>query len=74
MDMKKKLYIILYDIGRGKNATRLRVSRELGGMDAKMFQHSVWEHEDVNKLMEIVSIIRANGGKAVIMEKKIVYE
>ena len=66
-------FLLLYDLGRSKNAARLKVNRELSKINASMFQHSVWEHTDIDKLRRIADFIRKNGGKAIILEKKIVY-
>jgi hypothetical protein len=41
---------------------------------AKMLQRSVWLHESAQKLVEIASFIKSRGGKAIVLEKNVVYE
>jgi hypothetical protein len=67
-------YLLLYDLEKSKSAARLKVNRELNKMNATMFQHSIWKHDDLEKLKQIAEFIKQNGGKAIILEEKIVYQ
>ncbi|MEA1905058.1 MAG: hypothetical protein U9M97_04170 [Candidatus Hadarchaeota archaeon] len=65
-------YLILFDIKELDNATRLRVNRKLRKLSALMLQQSVWESNNVDELRELVESIRLSGGKALILEKRVV--
>ena len=66
-------FLLLYDLAKSKAYTRVKINRELNKIDAKMFQHSIWEHSNLNSLKRIADLVRENGGKAIILKKKIVY-
>lgn len=65
-------YLIVYDIRRLDNALRLRVSRRLRGLGASRLQHSVWELDRLADLLGLAALIRSAGGKAMILEKRVV--
>jgi 2,4-dienoyl-CoA reductase-like NADH-dependent reductase (Old Yellow Enzyme family) len=67
-------FLLLYDLERSKTAARLKINRELSKMNATMFQHSIWKHDDIDKLKVIADFIKQNGGKVIILEEKIVYQ
>ncbi|MCM8808017.1 MAG: CRISPR-associated endonuclease Cas2 [Candidatus Omnitrophica bacterium] len=63
-------YIIIFDIKKEKASLRVKVNRLLNKMKAKMVQDSVWESDNLSGLKSIYQIIRSNGGKAIIFDKK----
>ncbi len=67
-------FLLMYDLEKSKSAARLKINRELSKMNATMFQHSVWRHDDLDKLKQIAEFIKQNGGKVIILEEKIVYQ
>lgn len=67
-------YLIIYDIKELDNATRLRVSRRLRKLRALKLQQSVWELGRLADLQDMVGLIKLAGGKAFVLEKRIVFE
>jgi len=65
-------YVLLYDIPRELKSFQVEVNRALKAAKAQMFQRSVWQCDDLKSLRAIARRIKEEGGKAVIMEKKIV--
>ena len=67
-------YVIVYDIKELDNATRLKVSRRLRKLRALKLQQSVWELDRLVDLRELAGSIKSAGGKAFVVEKRVVYE
>jgi CRISPR-associated endonuclease Cas2 len=67
-------YLIVYDIKRLDNATRLRVNRRLRKLGALKIQHSVWEFTDFFELKNLAEFIVSTGGKGIVLRKEIVVE
>ncbi|MDI6643236.1 MAG: hypothetical protein QMD95_04205 [Candidatus Hodarchaeaceae archaeon] len=67
-------YLIVYDIRRLDNATRLRTNRRLRKLGALRLQHSVWESNKFVHLQALVISIKSAGGKALILKKQVIYE
>jgi CRISPR-associated endonuclease Cas2 len=67
-------YLIVYDIKRLDNAMRLRVNRHLRKLGALRLQHSVWELNKFDHLLELAVSIKSVGGKAIIVKKHVLYE
>ncbi|MDI6806313.1 MAG: hypothetical protein QMD14_00665 [Candidatus Aenigmarchaeota archaeon] len=65
-------YIILFDIPRNMGYLQVKINRLLHSINAQLIQHSVWESEDLNVLKQVSNLIKEGGGKAIILEKKIV--
>jgi len=66
-------YLLIYDIRRPDNATRLRVNRRLRGLGALKLQHSVWELNGLAHLQALAGSIKSMGGKAFVVKKQVVY-
>jgi CRISPR-associated endonuclease Cas2 len=66
-------YIIIYDMPREKKVLHVQVNRKLHAIRAERLQHSIWESEVLENLKEIAAFIRAAGGEASVLEKKIVF-
>jgi CRISPR-associated endonuclease Cas2 len=65
-------YLIVYDIKKLDHATWLKVNRRLRKLGASRMQHSLWELDDLPELNNLVRLIKSTGGKALVLEKKIV--
>jgi hypothetical protein len=68
------MYLIIFQLGSGSSALKLKINRMLNKVNAKMIQKSVWTHESAQKLIEIASFIRARGEKAMVLEANVIYE
>jgi len=66
-------YMLVYDIPKELASLRVRVNRSLHAMNAKLVQHSVWKSKNLKGLMEVAKLIKANGGKAYILEEKFAF-
>jgi CRISPR-associated endonuclease Cas2 len=67
-------FILVFDIPRELTTERKQVNLALRRMDARMLQFSVWQHESLNKLLEIASRIKLIGGSATILEEKFIFQ
>ncbi|MEW6222594.1 MAG: hypothetical protein AB1476_04695 [Candidatus Hadarchaeota archaeon] len=67
-------YLIIYDIKELDNATRLKVCRRLRKFRAIKLQQSVWEHTKLEHMRGLASSIKSAGGKALVLEKRVVCE
>ena len=67
-------YLIIYDIRRLDNATRLRVNRRLRKLGALKLQQSVWELDKLTQLQSLAASIKSSGGKVIVLRKRIVAE
>jgi len=68
-----KKYVIIYDMPREKKSLQVKINRALKAIKAEKLQHSVWESSDLHSLKEIVKEIRSEGGRANILEKRIIF-
>ena len=66
-------YIIIYDIPREQKVLQVQINRKLHRINAHKIQHSTWESEDLDGLKTIARTIKASGGVANILEKKIIF-
>ena len=67
-------YILVYDIPVSLPYFKLQVNRRLKRIGAKLIQRSVWGHDDLNELIKLAILIKNVGGKARIMEEKLIFE
>jgi len=65
-------YLIIFDIKKLDNATRLKINRYLRKLDAEMLQQSVWQLDSLNDLRYLAMLIKSSGSKALILRKEIV--
>lgn len=70
--MKRKNFIVIFDIPLDKKSLARKIQRKLNKMDAEMIQQSVWKSKDLHKLSEIASIIKQEGGQSTILKEDIV--
>jgi len=68
------MYVLIFKLPTGNGLLRLKINRLLSKIKAKKFQNSVWFSDNLSKLIEIASFIRNRGGKAIILEKKALFE
>jgi len=66
-------YILIFDIPRKNTILAVKVNRKLKEMNAEKIQNSVWRGEDFDELVKIALLIRNSGGKAQIIEEKVVF-
>jgi len=64
------MYVLIYDLPKGKSYLRVRINRKLHGIRATKLQDSVWQASDVQSLIEIAELINTNEGKAIVIEGK----
>ncbi|MCS7106080.1 MAG: hypothetical protein NZ942_02075 [Candidatus Aenigmarchaeota archaeon] len=65
-------YIIIYDIPRDKKVLQVQVNRALKTIKAEKIQHSVWRSDDLKTLRMIATRIKNEGGKAILLEEKMI--
>lgn len=68
------MYLIIFKLPSGNQVLKLKVNRFLRKIDAKMILKGVWRHEDVSKLINLASLIKSMGGKALVLEENIIYK
>ena len=66
-------YVIVFDIPRNLAVERVRMHRELRKIGAKNIQHSLWRHKNLKSLIKIGIEIRKLGGRAEILEEKLLF-
>jgi hypothetical protein len=66
-------YILSFDLPKELDAERKRINRDLRGIDAKMIHHSFWKSEKLKELISIAQFIKNSGGKARILEEKLIF-
>jgi hypothetical protein len=65
--------ILVFDIPRGQTILNVKVNRKLKAIKAKKIQNSVWKSDNINELIKIAIWIRNAGGKAKVLEEKIIF-
>jgi CRISPR/Cas system-associated endoribonuclease Cas2 len=70
---EKMIYILIFDIPRENPILAVKVNRKLKEINAEKIQNSVWRSENLEELTKIALWIRNSGGKAQILEEKIVF-
>ncbi len=68
------MYVLIFRFPNENDLLRLKINRLLKNTNAKKFQNSVWFSDNLPKLIEIASFIKNRGGKAIILEKKALFE
>lgn len=66
-------YLLVFGIPKGSTILNVKVNRLLKYIDAEKIQNSVWRSDNLKELTKIVIWIRNAGGKAQILEERIVY-
>lgn len=71
--MVYKDYVLIYDIPSSFPQFKVKINRELKKANATMLQKSVWKHNDLAFLTKIALLIKSIGGKAIVLEEKLVF-
>lgn len=66
-------YLLVFGIPKGSTILNVKVNRLLKYIDAEKIQNSVWRSDNLKEFTKIVIWIRNAGGKAQILEERIVY-
>ncbi len=66
-------FVLSFDLPRECNAARVRIFRRLRTAGARLFHHSLWTHANVKALTDIAIEIKESGGRAVILEERLVF-
>ncbi len=69
-----EMFVLSYDIPTGESAFKLKINRLLRKMRAAMAQRSVWQHPGLDELVRIAILIKNVGGRARIMEERLIFE
>lgn len=69
---ESKEYVLIYDLPAGKKSMLVKVNRALHRLEAQKLQHSVWQSERLEDLGDIARMIKRAGGRATVLEKKVV--
>ncbi len=67
-------FVLIYDIPTGEAYFKKRINRMLNMMKAEMVQRSAWKSYDLNGLTRIATLIKNVGGRARIMEERLIFE
>ncbi len=70
--MKRKNFLIMFDVPLGKKSLARKIQRRLNKVNAKMIQQSVWKSDNLNDLAQIAQIIKQEGGQVTILKEEIV--
>jgi len=69
-----KKYLLAFDIPTQEVYFKKRIYLMLKKIGAKMVQRSLWASDNLDELTKIATLIKNVGGKARIMEEKLVFE
>ncbi len=72
--MTSQHHVLMFDVPRNLNTVEKKINRRLHKMRAKMMQHSVWKHHSIKDLIDVAMEIKNSGGKAVILEERLVFQ
>lgn len=65
--------ILIFDIPKGETILNVKVNRKLKEIGAVKIQNSVWRSDNLKELIKIAIWIRNVGGKAKVLEEKIIF-
>ncbi len=66
-------YVLVYDIPQSEAVEKVRINRMLHRIGAKLMQQSLWTSDDIKNLVAIGIRIRKIGGRAQILEERILF-
>lgn len=66
--------ILIFDIPTAESSFKVKVNRLLISIGAAQIQKSVWKSNNLKELIRIATLIKMVGGKARIMEEKLIFE
>ena len=67
-------FILAFDFPKRLSTERRKLNRMLHRIGAKKLQDSFWKHERLEELIEVARFIVASGGRASILEEKLVFD
>lgn len=70
--MKEK-FILSFDIPVNMDSFKLKINRELHRIGAKRIQQSMWQSDDLSKLVRICVLIKNVGGAARVLEERLIF-
>ena len=73
-EMKMKEFIIAFDIPVEERSFKVKINRILKANNAKMIQKSIWSSSNLSLLVKLATWIKEVGGKARILEEKLIFE
>ena len=68
------MFVITFDIPIEERSLKLKINRILKRKKFKMIQKSVWSSKDLKEMVKIATWIKLAGGKARIMEERLIFE
>lgn len=68
-----KEFILSFDIPRNLSTERRRINRELNKIGAEIIHDSLWKSKNLTELIKIATMIKKFGGKARILEEKLIF-
>lgn len=66
--------VIVFDIPTEETSFKTKINRLLKSIGAIQIQRSVWKSNNLKELIKIATLIKMIGGKAIIMEEKLIFE
>lgn len=66
-------FLIAFDIPAKESLFKKKINQILKKTGAKMIQRSLWESENLNKLLNVAILIKNIGGKAHVFEAKVLF-
>lgn len=70
----KEEFVLAFDIPTEHENFKLKINRELHRIKAKKVQRSMWKSDKLNELIRLATIIKNVGGKARVLEEKLIFE
>ncbi len=67
-------FVLIFDIPTEERNFKVKINRILNSIKAEQVQRSVWKSENLNDLTRVALLIKNIGGKARIMEEKLIFE
>ena len=66
-------FLLAFDIPANERMFRKKINQILKKIDAKMIQKSLWESEDLNKLLNIAVLIKNIGGVVYVFQAEVLF-
>jgi len=67
------MVVLVFDFPKSLTTQRRQLNRLLHRIGAKRVQDSFWRHEDLKSLIEVATFIKQNGGRASILEERLIF-
>lgn len=66
-------FLLIFDIPATQNNFKKKINKILHEIGAEMVQRSIWRSDNLKELMRLAILIMNIGGKAMILEEKVVF-